>query len=46
MLEQLWKGFLDLTAQFVLPDWGVVIGMLPVVSVCLPGRNVSPNSPR
>ncbi len=33
MLEQLWKGFLDLTAQFVLPDWGVVIGMLPVVIV-------------
>jgi plastocyanin len=33
MLEQLWNGFLELTAQFVLPDWGVVIGLLPVVIV-------------
>ena len=33
MLEQIWNGFLELTAQFVLPDWGVVIGMLPMVLV-------------
>jgi plastocyanin len=33
MLEQLWNSFLELTAQFILPDWGVVIGMLPVVIV-------------
>lgn len=30
MLEQLWNGFLELTAQVVIPDWGVLIGLLPV----------------
>lgn len=30
MLEQLWNGFLELTAQLVIPDWGVLIGLLPV----------------
>ena len=24
MLEQLWNGFLDLTSQFVIPDWGAL----------------------
>lgn len=33
MLEQIWNSFLELTAQLVLPDWGVVIGMLPVLIV-------------
>lgn len=30
MLEQLWNGFLELTAQLVIPDWGVLISLLPV----------------
>ncbi|HEV7603714.1 MAG TPA: cupredoxin domain-containing protein [Candidatus Limnocylindrales bacterium] len=35
MLERLWTSFLDLTAQLVTPDWGRIIGLLPVVMVIL-----------
>jgi hypothetical protein len=31
--EQLWQGLLDITALFVLPDWGVVVSLLPVFLV-------------
>lgn len=30
MLEDLWNSFLDLTSQFVIPDWGALISLLPV----------------
>ncbi len=30
MLERIWTRFLELTAQFVTPDWGVLIGLIPV----------------
>ena len=30
MLEELWNGILELTAQFVIPDWGALIALLPV----------------
>ena len=30
-LEDIWTGILDLTAQFVIPDWGSVIGLLPIL---------------
>jgi plastocyanin len=30
MLEDLWNGFLELTAQFVIPDWGALVALLPV----------------
>jgi len=30
MLEDIWNGFLDLTAQFVIPDWGALVALLPV----------------
>ncbi len=29
-LERLWNGILDLTSQFVIPDWGALIGLLPI----------------
>src|SRR6478752_5501232 len=32
MLEDLWNGFLKLTAQFVIPDWGALVGLLPVLT--------------
>jgi hypothetical protein len=36
MLEQLWNGFLELTSQFVIPDWGVLVALaLPVGTVVL-----------
>ena len=35
MLERLWTSILDLVAQFVTPDWGAVIGLLPVVILIL-----------
>jgi hypothetical protein len=31
MLDDLWNGILELTAQFVIPDWGAVIALLPIV---------------
>lgn len=31
MLEQIWDGILRFTSQFVIPDWGSVIALLPVV---------------
>nr|MBA3236626.1 hypothetical protein [Chloroflexota bacterium] len=30
MLDQLWTSILELMAQLVIPDWGVLIGLLPV----------------
>ena len=35
MLERIWTSLLELTSQFVTPDWGVLIGMLPVGIVVL-----------
>lgn len=31
MLEEIWNGILELTAQFVIPDWGALIALLPVL---------------
>lgn len=31
MIEELWNGILELTAQFVIPDWGAVIALLPIL---------------
>jgi len=31
MIEQIWNAILQFTAQFVIPDWGSVISLLPVV---------------
>jgi len=31
MLERIWTNILDLMAQFVTPDWTVIIGVLPVI---------------
>jgi plastocyanin len=33
MLEQIWTNFLDFTAQFVTPDWGKLIFLMPVAIV-------------
>jgi len=33
MLDDLWNGFLELTAQFVIPDWGAVIALLPILII-------------
>jgi plastocyanin len=30
MLDDLWNGILELVAQFVTPDWGALIALLPV----------------
>ena len=30
MLEELWSGILELTSQFVMPDWGGLVALLPV----------------
>ena len=35
MLERIWTSLLELTAQFVTPDWGVLIGLIPVAIVVL-----------
>ena len=31
MIDEIWNGILEFTAQFVIPDWGSVIALLPVV---------------
>ena len=30
-IEQIWKQILDITAVFVIPEWGAWIGLLPVL---------------
>jgi plastocyanin len=30
MLEDLWNGFLELTAKLVIPDWGALVALLPI----------------
>lgn len=35
MLDDLWNGFLELTAQFVIPDWGAVVALLPILVMFL-----------
>ena len=29
-LEQIWNGILEITSMFVIPDWGALIGLLPI----------------
>lgn len=31
LLQDIWDSILDITSQFVIPDWGSVIALLPVV---------------
>ena len=35
MLDDLWSGILDLASQFVIPDWGSVISLLPILVIFL-----------
>ncbi|HET7168432.1 MAG TPA: cytochrome c oxidase subunit 4 [Candidatus Limnocylindrales bacterium] len=35
MFEEFWNGILELMAKFVIPDWGAVVGMLPVLILVL-----------
>ena len=35
MLEELWNGILDLATQFVIPDWGALIALLPIFVLVL-----------
>jgi plastocyanin len=35
MLDEFWNGILDLAERFVIPDWGSVIAMLPVLILVL-----------
>jgi plastocyanin len=35
MIEQIWNAILQFTAQFVIPDWGSVIALLPVLMALL-----------
>jgi plastocyanin len=30
VLEEIWNGILELLAQFVIPDWGALVALLPV----------------
>lgn len=31
LLQDLWTGILELTSKFVIPDWGAVIALLPIL---------------
>jgi hypothetical protein len=30
-LEQIWSGLLEITSLFVIPDWGALIGLMPIL---------------
>jgi len=30
-LDQIWNGILEITSLFVIPDWGALIGLLPIL---------------
>jgi hypothetical protein len=32
-LQQIWNGFIDLSAKVVIPDWGGLVGLLPIFLV-------------
>ena len=34
-LNQIWNQILDFTAPFVIPDWGALIGLLPLFLLAL-----------
>ena len=35
MLDDLWSSILDLLAQFVIPDWGATVALLPILMIVL-----------
>lgn len=35
MLDELWSGILELAAQFVIPEWGAIIALLPIFVLVL-----------
>ncbi|MGZ9276142.1 MAG: aa3-type cytochrome oxidase subunit IV [Candidatus Limnocylindrales bacterium] len=35
MFEEFWNGILELMARFVIPDWGAVVGILPILILAL-----------
>ncbi|MEK6719758.1 MAG: cupredoxin domain-containing protein [Chloroflexota bacterium] len=37
MIEELWHQLIDFTAQFVIPDWGELINLMPVFLAVLAG---------
>jgi plastocyanin len=41
MLEQLWHSILELTSQFVIPDWGSLVALLPVGIVVIVGLGLA-----
>jgi plastocyanin len=34
-MDQIWNGILDLTARFIIPDWGSLIALIPIALVAL-----------
>jgi hypothetical protein len=30
MIEELWNGLIEFSAQFVIPDWGELVGLIPL----------------
>lgn len=34
-MDQIWNGLLDLTSKFIIPDWGSLIGLIPVAILAL-----------
>lgn len=41
MLEELWSGVVHFSEQFVVPDWGSVIGLLPIALAGIVALNFS-----
>ena len=34
-LDQIWSGFIQFTSLFVTPDWGKLIGLIPIIVLIL-----------
>ena len=35
MIEDIWSDFVIWTTQFVVPDWGLLVGLIPILLLVL-----------
>src|SRR5918993_5669045 len=35
MLEEIWNALIEFSAQFVIPDWGALVGLIPLALLLL-----------
>ena len=35
MIEDIWSDFVNFTTQYVVPDWGTLVGLIPILLLVL-----------